>query len=206
MKGRSETLNRRYRRRTVGTRVLYLVRHGQYVTDEEHRHHGKLTALGRRQALRTARRLASMCFEVLYHSDLPRAVETAQIMADALSTPRRHTVRALRELMPPLPRRRGAEPRSRAELAEVRVATASLTRRFLRPPKAKQCRAELIVTHGNLIRYLVRLALKEPVLNWVHFGTHHCGVTVIVIRDNAPNYLISYNDIGHLPPSMQSMM
>jgi broad specificity phosphatase PhoE len=190
----------------LGTRILYLVRHGQYFTEEAHRQAGDLTPLGRRQAQRTGRRLANAKIESIYHSDMPRAAQSARIIAGELGTLPMHSLRALREMMPPLPKRRGSQPQSRKELAEVRAVATRLTKKFLSPPKGKKCRIELVVAHGNLIRYLIRLALKDPVLGWTRLGTHNCGVTLLAVHDRSQNYLIGYNDIGHLPRSMQTMM
>jgi serine/threonine-protein phosphatase PGAM5 len=190
----------------MGTRILYLVRHGQYVTDEALDEYGQLTALGRLQAQRTGRRLAQIEFSALYSSDISRAVETADIIAQSLGNIARHKVRALRELMPPAAKGSGSPPRTRQELAEVKAATSQLRRQFLRPLKGNRSRAELIVAHGNLIRFFVRLALAEPTTHWLHFASHNCGVTVLVVRDGSSNYLIGYNDVGHLAPKLQTVM
>lgn len=192
---------------TMGIRILYLVRHGQYFSAEGDPKFGHLTGLGRRQAKRTGKRLAQLDFDAIFHSDLPRAVETKELIATQMGPLPIHSVQALRELMPPVPKRPGFAKRTSADIADLRAATPILVKRFLSAPRGKRTRCELIVTHGNLIRYLVRMALEEPVERWAYFATHHCGVTVIVIRQKpSSNYLVSYNDVGHLPNPMQTMM
>lgn len=191
----------------MGARILYLVRHGQYFSEEDHRHYGHLTTLGRRQAKRTAKRLAQLEFNGIFHSDLTRAVETARFIGAELGNVPTHCLRALRELMPPLPKRPGLTPRSREEIAEVRAATPILVKKFFTAPRGRRTRTDLIVAHGNLIRYLIRLALGEPLHRWGYFATHNAGISILVIRQKpSPNYLVSYNDIGHLPRAMQTMM
>lgn len=194
----------------MGSRVLFLVRHGQYVTDEKHVRFGQLTSLGRRQAQRTGRRFAGFDGELapqaIYHSDMPRAVETAQIIAAGLDALPMHSMVALRETLPPFPKRRGQKPRPRMELAQLRAVTATLTKKFLHAPSGNRRRVELIVAHGNLIRYLVRLALRDTPTDWWKMGTSNCGVTLIFVREKESNYLIQYNDVGHLPAAMQTMM
>ena len=88
----------------MGTRSLYLVRHGHYHTDKDSARYGKLTALGRRQAIRVGKRLASIELDVMHHSDTLRAVETAEIIAKqlALEIPTR-TSKLLREGVPTAP-------------------------------------------------------------------------------------------------------
>jgi broad specificity phosphatase PhoE len=189
----------------MGTRVLYLVRHGQYVTDDVHRRYGHLTKLGRQQAQRTAKRLANVAFDGFFHSDLPRAVETAEIIAKRLAQLPRHRLSTLREINPPLPRQLESKALSRAERHELDVLTTQLFKKFFHAPKGERCRAELIVTHGNLIRYLIRLALGDKVSAWWKMSTNHCGLTVIVIRSDGLISLLHYNDVGHLPPLLQTM-
>jgi len=67
---------------------LYLVRHGQSAGNAEGRFGGHsptpLSELGKRQAEITAQALAKEHINVIYSSDLFRAVETAQPLADAL--------------------------------------------------------------------------------------------------------------------------
>ena len=65
---------------------LILIRHGQTVWNSERRMQGQrnsaLSALGRAQARALARRMQSESFDHLYSSDLDRALETAQAIAE----------------------------------------------------------------------------------------------------------------------------
>lgn len=67
---------------------LVLVRHGRTDWNDQGRYQGHegpgLNALGRRQAKSAAKELSPSPVQALYSSDLPRAVETAQIIGDAL--------------------------------------------------------------------------------------------------------------------------
>ncbi len=68
------------------TRNLILIRHGQYFTHPKHESSGSLTELGRLQAAATGRRLAeylqsrSYKLSAIRRSDMPRALETAEII------------------------------------------------------------------------------------------------------------------------------
>src|SRR5436190_1460880 len=68
----------------MGTRILSLVRHGTYDTGEAGEKYDQVTSLGTRQPTRVGNRLASLDLHVLHHSDLLRAVETAEIIAREL--------------------------------------------------------------------------------------------------------------------------
>ncbi|MDQ3322680.1 MAG: histidine phosphatase family protein [Acidobacteriota bacterium] len=70
---------------------LYLVRHGQSAGNAEGRFGGHsptpLSELGRQQAEITAKALSKEKIETIYSSDLLRAVQTAQPLADILGLP-----------------------------------------------------------------------------------------------------------------------
>lgn len=67
---------------------LYLIRHGQSAKNVEGRFGGhsqtSLSKLGKKQAQVTAKALAKENISVIYSSDLPRAVQTALPLAEAL--------------------------------------------------------------------------------------------------------------------------
>ena len=71
--------------------ILYCVRHGESVYNAEGRIQGRLNVplseLGRRQSAAAAAALASLSADALYASPLRRAMETAEIIADALGLP-----------------------------------------------------------------------------------------------------------------------
>jgi probable phosphoglycerate mutase len=79
---------------------LYLIRHGQSAGNAEGRFGGHgptpLSELGVRQAEKTAKLLASEHIDVIYASDLSRAVQTAEPLAELLNLPI-HTSDAFRE-------------------------------------------------------------------------------------------------------------
>jgi len=81
--------------------TLYLVRHGRTDWNDQARYQGQcdppLNAQGLRQAQELAQALRPVPFAAVYSSDLGRARQTAQALADALGLPLRLDVR-LREI------------------------------------------------------------------------------------------------------------
>lgn len=71
------------------TTTIILIRHGQTDWNVERRWQGKtdvpLNATGRAQARALAARLTTWPIENIYSSDLSRAVDTAQVLADAVN-------------------------------------------------------------------------------------------------------------------------
>ena len=177
------------------------MRHGQYVSADAARGVLEaLTPLGRRQAARLGRRLAPMPFDVIWHSDMPRAVETAQIIAEQLPDVPRRASKLLREGIRTVAPHFGPEFRPpRAQVRETRQRMDQAFDRFVRA--GRKPRTELIVAHGNIIRYLIRRALGDAADRWWQLDTFQCGLSVLRVgRERAA--LMAFNDVGHLPLRM----
>lgn len=173
------------------------MRHGQYATDDG----GKLTELGREQALITGRwifeHLNGTRIHALWSSTLPRARETAEIIARNVTRSKVRPVGVLREGM--YSKVKGYDVPA-SERQEDRARADDAFSRFFRTSRAD--RLEIIVCHGNLIRYLVCRALHVPVLRWTRMNSNHCGMTRILIRDTGAVRVVSYNETAHLPVRM----
>jgi serine/threonine-protein phosphatase PGAM5 len=188
---------------SVPTRTLYLVRHGQYVAAAGDGVEA-LTPLGRRQAALLGKRLRASDFAAVWHSDAPRAVETAEILSGYLPGVRLRTARLLREGIPSVAAHFGAEfRRPRAQLQETRERMDRAFERFVRP--SNQDRKELIVAHGNIIRYLVRRALDDAAHRWWQLDILQCGLSILRVT-KVRRVLVSFNDVGHLPPKLQTFL
>jgi len=179
--------------------LVHFLRHGQFAADAETRD-GSLTALGRRQARRTAIRLRGCTIARIYSSDLRRARETSGIIAKQLSVPV-STLPMLREILPtrvtghrvPLHLRRTGK-----ESIEDAIA------RFLtRSPRSGDTVA---VCHGNFIRALVCRILETPVMKWQQPVIFHCGITTFRFSEDGQLRLQCFNDTGHLPNELQTTM
>ncbi len=177
--------------------MLLLVRHGQYGLEDG----GKLTELGREQARTTgkwiAEELAGERVAALWSSTLPRARETAAIIGACITRTRVRPIGVLREGMYSkvkgyeVPASERQEDRARADLAYDRIFRTSRSDRF-----------EIVVCHGNLIRYLVCRAMDIPVVRWTRMNSNHCGLTRILVRDTGAVRVVSYNETAHLPVNM----
>jgi serine/threonine-protein phosphatase PGAM5 len=186
----------------MGTRTLILVRHGQYEADEAHVGYGKLTPLGVRQARRTAKRIQGYPIRSIYSSTMPRAVETAKLIRKNLGRVPLRFSHLLREGIPmPAPGTTG-EQRSRMRQTRKRVDRAFA--RYFQPTRGAD-RYELIVAHGNVIRYWLRVAIGDSPTRWWRFWPMNCGLSIVVIPADGPTRIQSINDVGHLPLRMQTV-
>lgn len=187
----------------VPSRYLYLIRHGEADDD------GALTHAGRQQASAAGERLRYIRFSAIRHSPMQRTEETADLIADFLPGVPVGASGLLGDYLPPvsgqpeLPPPCAAllssyTPEERSEGAEL--ASAAI-QRYARP--AGQDDSELIVTHNFLIGWFVRHALDAPDWRWMGLNQCNGGITVILYRTGMPASLVSFNDIGHLPPALR---
>ncbi|MDF2694991.1 MAG: putative phosphoglycerate mutase [Labilithrix sp.] len=183
---------------------MILVRHGQYGLETS----GKLTDLGREQARVTGDwllgHLDGQNIDALWSSTLPRARETANLIAQSLQrgqslgrSSKVRSVSVLREGMYSkvkgyeVPASERQEDRERADAAYGRFFRTSRTDRL-----------EIVVCHGNLIRYLVCRAIDVSVARWTRMNSNHCSLTRILIRDTGAVRVVSYNETAHLPAKL----
>lgn len=192
----------------MAKRVLYLVRHGQYHTAR--RDAGALTSKGEEQALQTALCLSGLPFSTLYYSPMRRAMQTAEIIATAFTKIEMSPDDALRECIPSIPSRYAAyfaghyPDLNATQLNNCLENMTSAFENYFRPTDGEQDIYELLVCHGNVIRYFVSQALQVHVDTWANMLINNCGITRILVESDGQMFLVSHNDIGHLPEDLRT--
>jgi probable phosphoglycerate mutase len=192
----------------LATTLLYLVRHGE----QHHQAAGDeadagLSGLGGKQARELGKRLAGVPFDVVRHSPLRRAADTAQILAGYLPGVPVSPSELLRDRTPvpsedeasAVPERfwpflDGVPPHERdrgGKYLDTAVSQLAVS--------GPGDRCELLVTHNFVIGWFVRHALDAPAWRWMGLNQFNCALTIIQIRVGLPPMLIAFNDIGHLP-------
>ncbi|HEX8870263.1 MAG TPA: histidine phosphatase family protein [Lentzea sp.] len=185
----------------MATRHLYVVRHG--AADA----FGELTAVGQRQSELLGARLAGLPIDTVWHSPLPRAARSAQVVGSCLPGV---AVREAAELVDHVPHVPDEMPPAWAGFfdgydAEEAAAGAriadSLISRFARPADAET--HEVLVTHAYPVAWLVRHALDAPPARWLGLDCGNTALTVIEHRTGLAPTLVLYNDMGHLPAELR---
>ena len=177
-------------------RRIYLVRHGQ-LDMQAYAKEGPsagLTKLGQKQARKTAKRLGSVGSCSILCSPHGRARETAEIIANASPNAVLRPNRLLMELQsigPPDDDTWRPAFKKSIQRGERAFST------FICPARQRQ-RVEIIVSHGNLIRYFVCRALGIAHESWLSLGTSHCAITHLRVTPDRIT-LVSYNETHHLP-------
>lgn len=188
---------------TTFPRTIYLVRHGSYNPRVEAT--GEigpgLTALGVAQARLLAVRLQNLPVSTLIASPLKRARETAQVIHATLTGLPLSTDPNLAECTP-----RMREPLSPVEQRAAETCEARLNEAFSRyiVPAVGAPSADVLVCHGNVIRYFVAKALAVDTRAWSALAVAHASVTILRIKPNGHVTVVSVGDVGHLPTNLQS--
>ena len=185
------------------TRFLYLVRHG--AADP---HDGPLSAAGREQARLTGQRLREVPFSGIWHGPLPRAAQTAALIAGSLPGVPLTESDLAGDYLPSAPDPAALPPSwagfiskfSATERAEGPARAAAALERFARP-EPDGC--ELLVTHNLLAGWLVSQAVNGPSWRWLGLNQMNCAVTIIAYQPALPPSLILFNDASHLPATLR---
>lgn len=192
----------------MGYRYLYLVRHGQYHVAQ--RDHGLLTIAGEEQARLTAMALETIRLSAIHHSPIYRAAQTAQIIAESQPHADLCPSDLLRECIPSIPERfaglfatLGAET-SAEQLTRCAERLIQAAAHYFVPPPGEEDVREMLVSHGNVIRFLVSYVLNMGPDSWANMLINNCGITRLVIDPGGAVFLVSHNDIGHLPDALRT--
>jgi len=190
-----------------GVHFLYLIRHGIYDPDttvSDDRVGNGLNALGHEQAKLTGACLAQLPIKLhsLVSSDFTRALQTADDSGAAIGmAPTRDSL--LEECTPPADRADFMSNHSTADMARCDARLqAAWTRYFTATPDADQ--HDVLVCHGNVIRWMVAKALGLDSTRWTHMDIANCSLTIIGIRSDGSARLVMFSDVGHIPAAKQT--
>jgi serine/threonine-protein phosphatase PGAM5 len=188
------------------THTLYLVRHGAYETHavQASPDGPGLTPLGIAQARLIAARLRGLParLDSMTSSTMTRARETAAVMHETLDIPLQQSA-LLRECTPPMA---NANPAKGLDPQEAVDCTHRLDEVFKEyfVPASGAARSDVLIAHGNVIRYFVMKALGVTTTNRIRMSVAHASLTVIQVTPNGDFRILSVGDVGHLSPNLQS--
>lgn len=190
----------------AAVRTLVLVRHGHYLPDPaaDEKLGPGLSELGVAQARLAGGRLAGEgSFDRVLASPMTRAQETARVIVDDLGAGEAITDPDLAECTPST--RRAAVNDSVGE-ADRKACEAQFDRAFARHfvPAQGQPRRELLVCHGNAIRYLLTRALGVERQAWLEMSLGHVSFSTVRIAADGSMQVIAAGDVGHLPPGLRT--
>lgn len=184
-------------------RTLYIARHGEAS--------GSLTEAGRSQALLLGERLADVKLTGMFHSPVKRAAETAALVGSSLKGVPVSVSPLVGDYLPYAPSAAELAPEF-APVALAHVADYSTQQHELGPGLADRAlaeftaplpRADLIITHSQIVCWFVRAALGAPPSRWLGINAANAALTIIQYRPGWPPNLVTFNDLSHLPPPLR---
>lgn len=189
-----------------GVHYLYLIRHGVYDRADslsEVAGNG-LNPLGHEQARLTGARLAALPIRPakLVSSTYLRARETAEDIGRTLGmVPILDSL--LHECTPTSDRPDFMKNHSPAEIADCDSNLALAWAKYVVPTPAAD-RHDVLVCHGNVIRWFVCRAVASDPLHWSRMDIANGSLTIIAVSPEGRVRLVMFSDVGHLPLAQQT--
>ena len=191
-----------------GTRTIYLIRHGFYnESDSRDEFIGKgLTPLGIAQARLVAARLKGMPvkFTSLISSTMTRARQTAMVINEGFPELELKEDKLISECTPPSWRKDIMAGVDTTEKEKCVENLENAFKKYFTPSPDAKNRNDIIVCHGNVIRYFVTKILKVDTMSWLQMSIANCSLTIVRINRDGSMKLVCFNDVGHIPPNLQT--
>ena len=188
------------------TRTVFLIRHGFYdAADTTDPDVGKaLLTLGRQQARLTAARLDAMPIRItsLQASAMTRARQTAETMAPWFPEVELQVLRDIRECTMTTRYESVMKGLAPGEAAECEARLQGAFERIFTPAAGPDDEFDVVVAHGNVIRWFVTMALQVDETAWLGMSVAHCSITTIQVRGDGSFKVIGVGDSGHIPYDM----
>jgi serine/threonine-protein phosphatase PGAM5 len=144
-------------------------------------------------------------FNSLTSSTMTRARQTAMIINEDFPELVLQQSKLIRECTPPTWREDIMADESKTDLNECVENLEKSFKEYFIPPQDERDRHDIIVCHGNVIRYFITKVLNVDAMAWLQMTIGNCSLTIINIRSDGSMKLVSFNDLGHIPPNLQTL-
>lgn len=163
-----------------------------------------LNALGREQARLVGERLASLGVPItsFVTSDFTRARDTADEIGRVLGMTAVEDS-LIHECTPTPFRPEYTLYHTPTENAQCDRRLRAAWERYARPSPERDAH-EVLVSHGNVIRWFVSKALGMDPTRWCMMDIGNASLTVIEVRSDGSTRLAAFSDVGHIPPGKQT--
>jgi len=191
-----------------GTRTIYLIRHGEYIQSDTSDYDTvkKLTPLGIAQSRLLSARLRGMSVEFtsLTSSTMTRAKETAMVINEEFPELELKQNELLCECTPPSWRKDIMTGIDTTEKQKCVKNLEKVFKEYFVPSPDEFDKNDIIVCHGNVIRYFVTKVLNIDTKSWLQMSITNCSLTIIRIKPDGTMKLDTFSDYGHIPENMRT--
>lgn len=194
----------------MATRKITLVRHGKHQRGVNIPNGGDLLPIGKEQAAYVGGALLRRNdITALYASTMQRAYTTAQIIATFFAHLGVTTTNDLREAVFHVPQSQQDqdpyETMAPGTIDAHRVRMAVAYSKYIRPADGPHDEHDVLVCHGNVIRYFMVRALNEPVASWHQYHVANASFTSLQVDDDGTVRLLDYSSVSHLPRRLRNV-
>lgn len=200
----AQNANSEYR----GIRTICLIRHGEYAPQDDNIADtlNNLTPLGIAQARLVSNRLKSMkiIFNSLISSTMTRALQTAIVINGDFPELELQKEDLIRECTPPTWRKDVMSGVDTSHQEECVNNLEQAFKKYFIPSPDNKDRNDIIICHGNVIRYFVTKVLKVDTMAWLQMSISNCSLTIFRILPDGTMKLDTFSDYGHIPENMRT--
>ena len=149
-------------------------------------------------------RLLAMPFDFtsIQASTMTRARETGALVAARFPGVELTLHDDIRECTPSTLRQDIMEELEEGEAAECEAQLETSWKRLFVPAEGPEDEHDLVICHGNVIRWFTARAIGAPDENWLQMSIANCSLTVIQVRADGSFKVVTFADSGHMPWSM----
>lgn len=188
-------------------REIVLVRHGNYTQDPaiDEKIGPPLAPIGVAQARLAAARLHGELpqLDAMYVSPMQRARDTAAVIGAEFPSRAFGLVDDLAECTPPTRRTDIMAKEKPDDMAACKARLDRVFATYFRPAQGTP-HTDLMVCHGNVIRYLVTRALGIDSTAWLEMSVGHASITRIRVEPDGGFKVIAVGDVGHIPANLRT--
>jgi serine/threonine-protein phosphatase PGAM5 len=141
-----------------------------------------------------------VAFDSVTSSTMTRAQQTAAVIHEQISDIPLVASPLITECTPP----------ARVQLRDSAESQTGCKRQFdaafakFFTPAKDTDRNDVLVCHGNVIRYLTTKALGVDPQSWIAMSVAHTSLTIIQVHSDGSFRVIAVGDVGHVAPTLQS--
>ncbi len=191
-----------------GSRTIYLIRHGEYSSPYKNAPDSELvlTPLGIAQARLVSSRLKSMNinFNSLISSTMTRAKQTTEVINQDFPELKPELSDLVRECAPPSWRNNVMAGVDTTEKEECVKNLDQAFQKYFIPSPDDRDRNDIIVCHGNVIRYYVTKVLQIDAKAMFQMSITNCSLTIITVLPDGTMKLDAFSDYGHISENMRT--
>ena len=144
-------------------------------------------------------------FNSLTSSTMTRARQTGMIINEDFPELELQQSKLIRECTPPTWREDIMADESKTDLNECVENLETAFKEFFIPSPDEDNKHDIIVCHGNVIRYFVTKVLNVDTMAWLQMTIGNSSLTIVNIKPDGSMKLVSFNDLGHIPPNLQTL-